>query len=146
LSQLAWAHAHETLLWATKGKGYTFNYDLINSAQPGTQVSSVWRIPPPPKRERLHDYDTCGALKLTLHPEGYDWRFVPIEGEAFTDPGRARCHRRTLAPPHTSAGGRAVLLPAPRRARGTMNRTPKALPVDEVQGKRGSPCMLKANV
>jgi hypothetical protein len=32
------------------------------------------------------------VLKLTLRPEGYEWRFVPVEGETFTDSGSARCH------------------------------------------------------
>ena len=52
----AFTHAHETLLWASKGKGYTFNYDLINSPHPSAQMSSVWRIPAVPKREKLHGY------------------------------------------------------------------------------------------
>ena len=58
MSQLAWAHAHETLLWASKGagSGYTFNYDLINSGDPEAQISSVWHIPSVPKREKLHGY------------------------------------------------------------------------------------------
>jgi site-specific DNA-methyltransferase (adenine-specific) len=58
LSQLAWAHAHETLLWASKGKGarHTFNYDLINSTDPTSQVSSLWRIPAVPMREKLHGH------------------------------------------------------------------------------------------
>ncbi len=58
LSQFAWAHAHETLLWASKGKGaeHTFNYDLLNSHDPDTQVSSVWRIPAVQRREKLHGY------------------------------------------------------------------------------------------
>jgi hypothetical protein len=55
LSQLASTHAHETLLWASKGKGvrHTFNYDLINSLDPDDQVSSVWRIPAVSRREKL---------------------------------------------------------------------------------------------
>ena len=54
----AFTHAHETLLWASKGKGarHTFNYDLINSPDPASQVSSVWRIPAVPGREKLHGY------------------------------------------------------------------------------------------
>src|SRR5215208_892737 len=58
LSRLAWAHAHETLLWASKGGGsrHTFNYDLINSRDPRAQISSVWHIPSVPKREKLHGY------------------------------------------------------------------------------------------
>src|ERR671916_2253953 len=58
LLQLAWAHAHETLLWASKSKGakHTFNYHLINSRDPKAQVSSVWHIPSVPKREKLYGY------------------------------------------------------------------------------------------
>ena len=58
LSRLAWAHAHETLIWASKGRGarHTFNYDLINSPNPGGQLSSVWRIRTVPKNEKLHGY------------------------------------------------------------------------------------------
>jgi hypothetical protein len=40
----------------------------------------------------VHNDDTYGVLKLTLHPEGYEWRFVPVEGARFTDSGSARCH------------------------------------------------------
>ena len=54
----AFTHAHETLLWASKHKAarHTFNYDLINSRDPGAQISSVWRIPAVPRREKLHGY------------------------------------------------------------------------------------------
>ncbi len=30
---------------------------------------------------------TYGVLKLTLHANSYDWRFVPIAGESYTDAG-----------------------------------------------------------
>ncbi len=58
MSQLAWAHAHETLIWASKARGarHTFNYDLINSPDPGSQVSSVWRLPTVSKKEKAHGY------------------------------------------------------------------------------------------
>jgi acid phosphatase type 7 len=36
--------------------------------------------------------DTDGVLKLALRPEGYEWEFVGVEGESFTDSGAARCH------------------------------------------------------
>jgi site-specific DNA-methyltransferase (adenine-specific) len=54
--QTAFTHSHETLLWASKGKGarHTFNNDLING--PGSQLCSVWRIPTVPKKEKLHGY------------------------------------------------------------------------------------------
>ncbi len=58
LSQLAWAHSHETLIWASKGKGarHTFNYELVNSLNPNAQVSSIWRIPTVPEKEKLRGY------------------------------------------------------------------------------------------
>jgi site-specific DNA-methyltransferase (adenine-specific) len=54
----AFTHAHETLVWASKNKRsrHTFNYDLLNSKDPGAQISSVWRIPAVPKREKLYGY------------------------------------------------------------------------------------------
>jgi site-specific DNA-methyltransferase (adenine-specific) len=56
LSRLAWTH--ETIVWARKGNRsrHTFNYDLINSTDPKAQVSSVWRIPSVPRREKRHGY------------------------------------------------------------------------------------------
>jgi calcineurin-like phosphoesterase family protein len=37
---------------------------------------------------------THGVLKLTLHPRGYDWVFIPIgiAGQTFTDRGASACH------------------------------------------------------
>ncbi len=33
-----------------------------------------------------------GVLRLTLHPRGYSWRFIPIEGDTFSDYGTTACH------------------------------------------------------
>jgi hypothetical protein len=38
------------------------------------------------------EVQSYGVLKPTLHPRSYEWRFVPVEGETFSDSGRARCH------------------------------------------------------
>jgi hypothetical protein len=35
---------------------------------------------------------TYGVLKLTLHPTSYDWQFVPVAGQSFTDSGSDQCH------------------------------------------------------
>ena len=35
---------------------------------------------------------TYGVLKLTLHPDSYDWQFVPEAGKSFTDSGTTGCH------------------------------------------------------
>ena len=54
----AFTHAHETLIWASKGRSarHTFNYDLVNSPDPTGQMSSVWRIPTVPRREKRMGY------------------------------------------------------------------------------------------
>ena len=40
----------------------------------------------------VRDATTSGVLKLTLHPESYDWEFVPEAGQLFTDSGTGACH------------------------------------------------------
>jgi 3',5'-cyclic AMP phosphodiesterase CpdA len=40
----------------------------------------------------VRNNDTFGVLRLTLHPDAYDWEFVPVEGGRFTDSGSAKCH------------------------------------------------------
>lgn len=88
----SFTHSHETLVWASKGKGarHTFNYDLINSREPETQMSSVWRIPAVPKREKRHGYHpTQKPLRLVRRAllastgEG-DLVFDPFSGSGTT--------------------------------------------------------------
>jgi acid phosphatase type 7 len=33
-----------------------------------------------------------GLLQLTLHPGGYDWNYLPVAGQTFTDSGTSSCH------------------------------------------------------
>jgi len=46
---------------------------------------------PPQPGSEVREPVTDGVLKLTLHPTGYDWEFVPVAGETFTDAGSAIC-------------------------------------------------------
>jgi hypothetical protein len=39
----------------------------------------------------MRNNKTWGVLKLTLHATSYDWKFVPIAGQSFTDAGTANC-------------------------------------------------------
>jgi hypothetical protein len=48
-----------------------------------------------PNSEITRD-DTLGVIKLTLHPAGYDWEFIPEAGFKFQDAGSGVCH---AAPP-----------------------------------------------
>lgn len=40
----------------------------------------------------VFDDTSFGVIKLTLHPTSYDWVFIPIPGNSFTDSGTQQCH------------------------------------------------------
>jgi hypothetical protein len=40
----------------------------------------------------VRDWSAFGILKLTLRQDAYDWEFVPVAGESFTDSGSDVCH------------------------------------------------------
>ena len=92
MSRFAWAHAHETLIWASRSRSsrHTFNYELINSPDPTGQVSSVWRILTVSRREKLYGYHpTQKPLRLVRRAllastrEG-DLVFDPFSGSGTT--------------------------------------------------------------
>jgi hypothetical protein len=41
---------------------------------------------------QVRNATTYGELKLTLHPDSYTWKFVPVAGKTFTDSGTKACH------------------------------------------------------
>jgi hypothetical protein len=53
------------------------NHTSLAAIQPNSEVRNV---------------DTFGVLKLTLHPQSYDWQFLPVAGKTFTDSGSNLCH------------------------------------------------------
>jgi hypothetical protein len=59
------------------GSGGKNSHRMVGIAKPN---SEVW------------NGDTFGILKMTLHPNGYDWDFVPEAGKTFTDKGSGSCH------------------------------------------------------
>ena len=58
----------------------------------GTGGRSHYPIRDPIANSEVYNDQTYGVLRLTTRPEGYEWRFIPVEGETFTDSGSARCH------------------------------------------------------
>ena len=51
--------------------GYTFGTPIANS--------------------EIRNSTTEGVIKLTLHANGYDWKFMPVAGSTFTDAGSGTC-------------------------------------------------------
>jgi acid phosphatase type 7 len=58
----------------------------------GTGGRSLNEISDPIANTEVYNDQTYGVLKLTRHPKKYEWEFVPVEGETFSDSGDARCH------------------------------------------------------
>ena len=46
----------------------------------------------PMENSEVYNYGINGVLELTLHPKSYEWQFVSVKGETFSDSGDARCH------------------------------------------------------
>jgi Calcineurin-like phosphoesterase len=66
--------------------------DGIRQFVVGTGGRSLYEIPHPIANTEVYNDDTYGVLELILHPKRYEWEFVPVEGESFTDSGASQCH------------------------------------------------------
>jgi hypothetical protein len=40
----------------------------------------------------VRDVTAHGVMRFVLHATSYEWRFVPVAGDAFTDSGQGACH------------------------------------------------------
>jgi acid phosphatase type 7 len=58
----------------------------------GTGGAALRQIEEPRPNSEVQNDDTYGVLKLTLHATSYDWEFVPVAGQTFTDSGSESCH------------------------------------------------------
>ncbi len=57
----------------------------------GTGGAGLYSFPTNQPNTEVRNNTTWGVLKLTLHATSYDWQFVPIAGQTFTDSGSANC-------------------------------------------------------
>ena len=57
----------------------------------GTGGRSHYSFGTPIANSEVRNDDTYGVLKLTLHPTGYTWEFIPEAGQTFRDSGDASC-------------------------------------------------------
>jgi hypothetical protein len=55
----------------------------------GTALRPFGTVQP---NSEVRESNTHGVLKLTLRENSYDWEFVPIAGQTFTDSGTGTCH------------------------------------------------------
>lgn len=72
----------------------------------GAGGRSHYPVVQPLPTSEVHDDRAFGVLKLTLHATSYDWEFIPIAGQTFTDAGSAATHHPLLGP--VAPAGRPV--------------------------------------
>jgi hypothetical protein len=58
----------------------------------GTGGKNLYPLGPGIPNSEVRNDRTFGVLKLTLRANAYDWKFVPVAGQTFTDAGSAPCH------------------------------------------------------
>ena len=58
----------------------------------GTGGNTLHPIFQPREHAEVTDDDTHGVVRLALHEGWYEWAFVPVAGETFTDVGTGACH------------------------------------------------------
>ncbi|HET8712163.1 MAG TPA: Ig-like domain-containing protein [Gemmatimonadales bacterium] len=57
----------------------------------GTGGGSRDQLGMPSPNSEVRSNTTWGVLKLTLFPDRYEWKFVPVAGKSFTDSGTGSC-------------------------------------------------------
>jgi len=57
----------------------------------GTGGAALYSFTSNQPNSEVRNNTTWGVLKLTLHSTSYDWQFIPIAGQTFTDSGSANC-------------------------------------------------------
>ncbi len=60
----------------------------------GTGGAKLYPLATIQPNSEVRNTDTRGVLKLTLREANYDWEFVPVEGQTFTDFGSANCYEK----------------------------------------------------
>jgi hypothetical protein len=64
----------------------------IRSFVVGTGGAPLYDLEHDAAHSEVVNNDTHGVLRLTLHDGSYDWEFIPVEGDSFTDSGSGDCH------------------------------------------------------
>ncbi len=73
-------------------RGFRDDQNGIRSFVVGTGGAKLTPMFFPKFTTEVRDNDTHGVLKLLLYSNSYEWEFIPIAGQTFTDRGHGNCH------------------------------------------------------
>lgn len=58
----------------------------------GTGGRGLYDLGSPPSTVEASNDSSRGVLQLTLRANGYDWQFIPVAGQSYSDTGSTQCH------------------------------------------------------
>lgn len=82
-------HSTEFIIWFTKGKNYTFQYEEMKKYNDGKQLRDVWEFPICTGKERIKKLDSTKAAHPTQKPLSLIHRLIEMttnEGDYILDP------------------------------------------------------------
>jgi chitodextrinase len=91
----------------------------------GRPASYPFGQPPAPNSE-VRMGGVRGILKLTLRAASYDWQFLPVAGQTFTDSGTGECHGETAPDSNPPTAPSALVATSPSVSRVDLSWTPGA--------------------
>ncbi len=89
-------HEHNYERFAPQRADGTADPNGIVEFVAGTGGSSHYGFATPEANSVVRNSDAFGVLKLTLHATSYDWQFLPVAGQSFTDAGTANCNAPSI--------------------------------------------------
>jgi hypothetical protein len=85
-------HAHDYERFAPMDGNGIASPTGVREIVVGTGGAGFYQIDDPIANSEIHNDTTHGVLELTLYGDHYEWRFVPVAGQSFTDAGGDTCH------------------------------------------------------
>jgi chitodextrinase len=84
-------HSHHYERFALLGPSGSLDPNGIRSFVVGTGGADLHSGGSATTGSQVRNNSTYGVMKLTLHPQSYDWQFLPKAGQTFTDSGSEAC-------------------------------------------------------
>ena len=95
-------HLHHYERFAPQSPSGVSDANGIREFVVGTGGSILTPFGSPLPNSQVRNSDTYGVIKFTLHAGSYDWQFIPIAGQTFTDSGTGPCVRPVNNGPDTT--------------------------------------------
>jgi len=96
----------------------------------GTGGASLYSFIAIQPHSEVRNNTSWGVLRLSLHPTSYDWEFVPVAGQTFTDMGSAGCSGAGPAPTPTDTANPTDTSTPPATPTDTGTPAPSPIPSD----------------